>query len=155
MTIMCRNDELSLTLSWLFTYRFRDFYLIWRKLTNPSQNFCYSHSLNFRVSVSTESVKAAMYDRCLSESSLFSRENDYFHSSVSPHFQAFVVRSAFSKQPSQLIILAHNCHITSLSLRIRSTENELCSKPYFCFMNAWYRYSWFLPITLISHTMNI
>ena len=26
----------------------------------------------------------------------FSREKDYFHSGVSPHFRAFVVRSAFS-----------------------------------------------------------
>ena len=35
VTIMCRNDELS----WLFTKRFRAFYLICRKQPNPSQNF--------------------------------------------------------------------------------------------------------------------
>ena len=33
-------------LSWLFTKRFRGFCLICRKKPNPSQNFCYSHSLN-------------------------------------------------------------------------------------------------------------
>ena len=68
----CRNDELSSSLSWLFTTRFGVFfYLIFRKQPNPSQNFCYSHFLNFHVSGSTESV---------------------------------------SKQPTQLIIAAHNCH---------------------------------------------
>ena len=54
----------------MFTKRFRAFYLIFRKYPNPSQHFCYSHSLNFGESVSPESV---------------------------------------SKQPTQLIIAAHNC----------------------------------------------
>ena len=40
------DDELS----WLFTYRFRAFYLICRKEPNPSQNLFYSHSLNFHLS---------------------------------------------------------------------------------------------------------
>jgi hypothetical protein len=43
-------------LSWLFTNRFRAFYLIFRKYPNPSQHFCYSYSLNFHVPGSTESV---------------------------------------------------------------------------------------------------
>ena len=51
---MCRNDELRL--SWLFTKRLIAFCLTRRKLTNPSQNFCYSHSLNFHVSDSPKSV---------------------------------------------------------------------------------------------------
>ena len=46
VTIMCLNDEFS----WLFTYRFRTFFLIFRKKPNPSQNFSYSHSLNFHLS---------------------------------------------------------------------------------------------------------
>ena len=50
--MMCRNDELSSALSWLFTTSFRTFYLICRKEPNPSQNLCYSHSLNFYVYVS-------------------------------------------------------------------------------------------------------
>ena len=46
-----RNDELSFSLSWLFTNRCRGFfYLICRKLPTPSQNFCYSSSRNFHVS---------------------------------------------------------------------------------------------------------
>ena len=49
---MCHNDELSC----LFTTRFRTFYFICRKQPNPSQNFCYSHSLNLHVSGSPESV---------------------------------------------------------------------------------------------------
>ena len=56
VTIMCQNDELSSTMSWLFTKRFRAFYLIFRKQPNPSQNVCYSHSFNFHVSSSSESV---------------------------------------------------------------------------------------------------
>ena len=43
------DDELS----WLFTQRFRAFYLICRKSPNPSQNFCYSNSLDFQLSGST------------------------------------------------------------------------------------------------------
>ena len=52
------NDELSLAMSlrWLFTKRFTGFYLICRKLTNSSQNFCYSHSLYFHLSGSILSV---------------------------------------------------------------------------------------------------
>jgi hypothetical protein len=42
------DDELN----WLFTKRFRAFYLF----PNPSQNFCYSHSLNFHLSGSTKFV---------------------------------------------------------------------------------------------------
>ena len=49
VTIMCHNDELS----WLFTKRFRGFYLICRKQPNPSQNLYYSHNRNFRLSGST------------------------------------------------------------------------------------------------------
>ena len=45
--------ELDDELSWLFTKSLRDFYLICRKYPNPSQNFCYSHSLNFHLSGST------------------------------------------------------------------------------------------------------
>ena len=52
VTIMCRNDELS----WFFTKRFGAFYLICIKKSNPFQSFCYSHSLNFHVSGSPESV---------------------------------------------------------------------------------------------------
>ena len=52
VTIMCCNDELS----WWFTKRFNAFYLSCRKQPNPSQNFCYSHSLNFHLSGSTLSV---------------------------------------------------------------------------------------------------
>ena len=48
----CRNDELS----WLIANKFKAFYLICRKWPNPAQNFCYSHSLNFHLSGSTESV---------------------------------------------------------------------------------------------------
>ena len=44
-------------MSWKFTTRFRNFYLICRKYPNPSQNFCYSHSPNFYVSGSPESVR--------------------------------------------------------------------------------------------------
>ena len=44
---MCHNDELSSTMTW---FRFRTFKLICRKQPDPSQNFCYSHSLNFHVS---------------------------------------------------------------------------------------------------------
>ena len=64
---MCCNDELS----WWFTKRFNAFYLSCRKQPNPSQNFFYSHSLNFHLSGSPGSV---------------------------------------SKQPTQLIVEAHNCH---------------------------------------------
>ena len=46
------NDQLS----WLFTYRFKTFYLICRKHPNPPQNLCYSHSLIFHISGSLESV---------------------------------------------------------------------------------------------------
>ena len=52
VTIMCHNDELS----WLFTKKIRALYLVCRKQPNPSQNFCYFHSLNFHVSASTEFV---------------------------------------------------------------------------------------------------
>ena len=76
---MCYNDECNRLddLNWLFTKRFRDFfYLICRKQSTLSQNFCYSHSLNFYLSNSTLSV---------------------------------------SKQPTQLIIAAHNCHNYSIT----------------------------------------
>lgn len=53
VTIMCRNDELS----WLFTKRFRAFYLICRKYPKPFQNFFYSHSPNFHLFGSNCSVK--------------------------------------------------------------------------------------------------
>ena len=54
----CHNDELSSTMSWVGCLQTDSelFYLICRKRTNPSQNFCYSHSLNFHVSGSTEFV---------------------------------------------------------------------------------------------------
>ena len=57
-TIMCHNDELSSMISWVgcFLNDSELFYLICRKYPNPSQNFCYSHSLNFHVSGSTKSV---------------------------------------------------------------------------------------------------
>ena len=45
--------EFSDELIWLFTERFRAFSLICRKWPNPSQNFCYPHSLNFHLSGST------------------------------------------------------------------------------------------------------
>ena len=58
VTIMCPKwwVEFDDELSWLFTKRFRAFYPICRKQPNPSQNFCYSNSLNFHLSGSTQSV---------------------------------------------------------------------------------------------------
>ena len=58
VTIMYHNDEVEFDdeLSWLFTKRFRAFYPTCRKQPNPSQNFCYSNSLNFHLSGSTQSV---------------------------------------------------------------------------------------------------
>ena len=53
---MCRNDEFDDEFNWLFTKIFRAFYLLCRKQPNLSQNFCYSHSLNFHLSGSTKSV---------------------------------------------------------------------------------------------------
>ena len=48
--------ELDNELIWLFTNWFRAFCLLCRKQPNPSQNFCYSHFLNFELSGSTLSV---------------------------------------------------------------------------------------------------
>ena len=90
---MCCNDELS----WWFTKRFNAFYLSCRKQPNPSQNFCYSHSLNFHLSGSPGSV---------------------------------------SKQPTQLIIAAHNGHkyVQLLFLSVRQTH--LCQiNPKFTSLN--------------------
>ena len=52
VTIMCRNDELCSMICWVgcFLNDSELFYLICRKYPNPSQNFCYSHSLNFHLS---------------------------------------------------------------------------------------------------------
>ena len=54
----------------------------------------------------TPDTKAAMYDgrpKMKRDAQMkvvfFSREKDYFHSGVSPHFRAFVIRSAFSQTP--------------------------------------------------------
>ena len=55
-------------------------------MLNPSQNFCYSHCLNFHVFGSPESV---------------------------------------SKQPTQLIIAAHNCHIYWLMANSSTTSPNL------------------------------
>ena len=58
VTIMCPKwwVEFDDELSWLFTKRFRAFYLICRKELKPSQNFYYSHSLNFHLSERTKSA---------------------------------------------------------------------------------------------------
>ena len=54
-SIICRNDELSWTMSWVgcLLKKFRTFYLISIKQPYPSQIFCCSPSLNFHVSGSS------------------------------------------------------------------------------------------------------
>ena len=53
VTIMCHNDELSSTLN----LENQNFFILFAESShNPSQNFCYSHSLNFHVSGSPESI---------------------------------------------------------------------------------------------------
>ena len=58
VTIMCHNDELSSTLSWVgcLLPDSKLFILFAESSQNPSQNFCYSHSLKFHLSGSTKSV---------------------------------------------------------------------------------------------------